>query len=105
DPIAMKNAARKLAAFDVDVILAYGAGATQAAMEETSQIPIIFAAVYEETFSASQLKNTSGVCSKLPISSLVRYLNTALNTKQLAVIYSVHEKDTIAQLKEIKRVS
>lgn len=105
DPIAIRNAARKLVAVDVDIILTYGTPATQAALAETSRTPVIFAGVYENSFSADKSKNASGVCTKLPLSSFIRYLNNSINSRSLTVIYSSFEDDTIQQLEDIKRIT
>jgi len=105
DLIAIKNAARKFAAVDIDAIVTYGSTATLAALQETSGIPIIYAGVYEGAIPNNTSRNATGICSKLPISSLIHYLNTSLNITRLAIIYSVYEDDTVQQLQDVRRIA
>jgi putative ABC transport system substrate-binding protein len=105
DPIAIRNAARKLVAVDVDAIVTYGVPATQASIYETSSTPIIFAGVYENIPESSKTRNVKGVCMKLPLSSLIRYVNNSIDSKSLTVIYSTFENDTVKQLKDIERIT
>src|SRR4051794_2437156 len=43
DPISWANSIRKFNAIGADIIVAYGASATLAAMHETHDIPVVFA--------------------------------------------------------------
>jgi putative ABC transport system substrate-binding protein len=105
DLIAIKNAARKFAAVDVDVIVTYGSTATLAALDETSGIPIIYLGVYDGAIPKNKAKRASGICSRLPVSSLLRYLNTSVNITNLAVLYSSIEEDTVLQLEDVIRTA
>jgi|Deesub1362A_J573_1020465.scaffolds.fasta_scaffold00027_130 putative ABC transport system substrate-binding protein len=105
DPIAWSNAARKLIAADVDVMVTYGAPVTFSAIREKADIPIIYAGVYEPLVSKIKAKNVTGVCSRYPISSLVRYLRASTTIKKLGVIYSSMEEDSRYQLFEVKKLS
>lgn len=105
DPIAWSNAARKLIAADVDVLVTYGASATLSALAEKSGVPIIYAGVYEPIAAAINANNAVGVCGKYRVSSLVRYLRDSVSIKNLGVIYSSAEEDSSYQMDEVRRLS
>ena len=73
NPISWSNAARKLIAFDVDLIVTYGAPATQAVIHEKSSIPLIYAGVYEPERAGMTGNNVTGCGFKVPLSSIIRY--------------------------------
>ena len=64
------NSARKLVAVGSDVIVCYGAPATLAVMSETSDIPIVFAGVYDPQAIGITGKNITGVSSKVSVATL-----------------------------------
>ena len=105
DPISLSNAARKLIANEVDVIVAYGAPAALAAFREKSQIPVVYSSVYEPLTSRIKAKNITGISSKASVSSLLRYLRGITSISSLGVIYSTNEEDSIHQMKELFRLS
>lgn len=105
DPISLSNAARKLIAMDVDVIVVYGAPAALAVMQEKTKIPMVYAAVYEPFTSKVKTKTTTGIQAKLSVSSLLRYLRGLTQISSLGVVYSSSEEDSVYQLKEIMRLS
>ena len=74
DLLSWTNAARRLTVADVNVIVAFGAPATLAAMTETKSIPLVFAAVYDPAAIGCLARNVTGISSKVPITSLLRYL-------------------------------
>jgi ABC-type uncharacterized transport system substrate-binding protein len=105
DPIAWSNASRKLIAIDVDVIVAFGTSPTFSVLKERSGIPVIFSGVYEPLAFKVRTKNATGVYSRYPISSMLRYLRAAGLLKNLGVIYCSKEEGSKMQFKEIKRLS
>lgn len=105
DSISLSNAVRKLIAVDVDVIVTYGASATVAAYNEKTKIPIVYADVYESVASRLKAANITGVSSKLPISSLLRYLRGIAPVKTLGIVYSSGEEDSAYQAKELYKLS
>jgi ABC-type uncharacterized transport system substrate-binding protein len=94
DPIAFSNAARKLIAADVDIIITYGASTTIATLRERPRVTVLYAGVYEPIASEIKGKRITGICSKLNISSLVRYLRASKSIKSLGVVYYGLEKDS-----------
>ncbi|MBI4824354.1 MAG: ABC transporter substrate-binding protein [Nitrospirae bacterium] len=105
DPVAWSNAARKLIAADVDIIVTYGCGATFATLRERPDVPVVYAGVYEPVLSKQRAKNLTGVTYNLPVSSILRYLRTTTSIKTLGVLYSSMEEDSLHQLEEIKALS
>ena len=98
------NAARKLVALGSDVIVSYGAPATLAVMNETSDIPIVFAGVYDPQALGITGKNTTGISSKVPVATLIKNFKSISNFSTLGVIYSDAEKDTLLQANEVKQI-
>ena len=105
DPIAWSNAARKLIAADVDIMVVYGAPALLSALKERSKIPIIYADVYEPVTAGIKSRKATGVCTRLSISSLLRYIKGTTPGKNIGVLYSNLEEDTKHEHAEIKKVS
>jgi putative ABC transport system substrate-binding protein len=104
EPMSWRNAARKLIAIGSDIIVSYGAPATLTALGETSDIPVIFAAVFDPAGVGISARNATGISSKVPISSLVRDLKSISNFSTLGVIYNEAEKDTVVQANEIRQL-
>lgn len=98
------NAARKLVALGSDVIVSYGAPATLAVMHETSDIPIVFAGVYDPQSLGITVKNTTGMSSKVPVATLIKNFKSIANFSTLGVVYSDTEKDTVLQANEVKQI-
>ncbi len=103
DPISLSNAARKLIALEVDVIVAYGAPATLAVLAEKTQIPLVYLGVYEPLVQKIKGKNVTGISSKVSLSSLLRYLRGTTPIATLGVVYSTNEEDSVYQLGELTR--
>lgn len=104
DTISWANAARKLIAADVDMIVTYGAGASLAAIYETKRIPIVFAGVYDPLAIDVVAKNAAGMSSKVPMVSLLKYFKKLKPFTKLAVIYNEMEPDSLRQLDELKQL-
>jgi putative ABC transport system substrate-binding protein len=105
DPVSLSNAARKLIALDVDVIVTYGAPATLAAAREKSRIPIVYAGVYDPMVPKIRTRNIIGISSRLSVTSLLRYLRGLNDISTLEVIYSAGEEDSVMQLRELLKLS
>jgi putative ABC transport system substrate-binding protein len=105
DLIAWSNAARKLIALDVGIIVTYGAPATLAAINERSNKPIIYAGVYNPDAIGVSGKNVTGAIAKVPISSLIRYLKGITSISNLGIIYSELEKDSSRQAAELDEIA
>jgi putative ABC transport system substrate-binding protein len=104
ETMAWTNAARKLVAIGSAVIVSYGAPATLAVMSETSDIPIVFAGVYDPQALGIAGKNITGISAKVPVTSLIKNLKSISNFKTLGVIINDSEKDSVLQANEVKQL-
>ena len=104
EPMSWMNAVRKLVNIGANVIVTYGAPATMAAMEETTDVPIVFAGVYDPQGLGIQGKNATGISSTVPVASLVKNLKAISNFSNLGVVYSTSEKDTVLQANDVARL-
>lgn len=98
------NSSKKLVAIGAEVIVSYGAPATLAVMNETSEIPVVFAGVYDPQALGITGKNTTGISSKVPVASLLKNFRSIANFSNLGVVYSDSEKDTVLQANEVKQL-
>jgi len=111
DPISWANSIRKFNAIGADVIIAYGASATLAALHEANDIPVVFADVYgpvETGVAKSMLssgRNTAGISSKIPLVTLIKTAMELKPMRALGVIYSTREEGSLVQLKEARRIA
>jgi len=104
EPMSWVNAARKLVAVGSDIIVAYGAPATLAAMNETSSVPIVYAGVFDPAAVGATGKNATGISSKVPVASLLKNFRSISNFSSLGVVFSESEKDTVIQANEVKQM-
>ena len=97
DPISWSNAARKLIAFDVDLIVTYGSPAAHAVIHEKGRIPLVYTGLYEPDNTAVKVKNVTGCGFKVPLSSILRYLKRIKTIDTLGIIFSSIEEDSVRQ--------
>lgn len=105
DPISWSNASRKLIATDVDVLVTFGSPASLAAAHEKPRIPIVYAGLYAPLAKSLKLKNMTGVTTRTPVSSVLRYLKSFGPLKELGVFYSSWEDDSAFQYAELDEMS
>lgn len=103
DPMSWANAARKLTGIGADVIVSYGAPATLTLLKETSDIPIIFGGVYDPDSMSMTGKNATGISSTVPVEKVIKALSEISKFSKLGIIFSKSEKDTIIQVRDIKK--
>ncbi|MGE5173322.1 MAG: ABC transporter substrate-binding protein [Betaproteobacteria bacterium] len=101
DPLSWTNSVRKLVVADVNVLVTYGAPASLAAIRETKSIPNVFAAVYDPAAIGVSARNTAGISSKVPMTSLLKYLKKLLPFTKLAIVYNEQEPDSVRQAQEL----
>lgn len=104
DPISLMNTARKFAAVGTNIIVSYGAPSALAAVGEQTEIPVVFAGVFDPRGVGIPLKNATGVSSKVSVSTLLKKLKSISNFSRLGVLYSDTEKDTVLQAEEAKKL-
>lgn len=103
--ISWSNAARKLIAFDVDLLVTYGWPATAAVLHEKTAIPLVYAGVHEPNHAALAGRNATGCGFKVPLSSIVRYLKNLKSFQTLGVLFSSVEEDSVRQYETIKTLA
>ena len=104
EPMAWSNAARKLVVIGSDIIVTYGTPATLTLMKETSNIPIVFAGVYDPGSMNMEGKNATGVSSRVSVADVLEKLRSLKPFSNLGVVFNKIEKDTILQVMEIKKL-
>lgn len=104
DPLSWTNAARKLVAVDVDVLVTYGAPATLAVIRETKSAAHVYAGVYDPVAVGVSAKNVTGISSKVPMSSLLKYLKKLVPFTKLAIVYNELEPDSARQAEELSQL-
>ncbi len=105
DPIAWSNAARKLIALDVDLIVSYGGPATQAVLFEKSRIPVVYAGVFDPDAAGITGPHITGCGYLVPLSSLLRYFKRIKEIRKLRVLYSSTEEDSVRQMVELAELA
>jgi len=105
DPIALSNAARKLIAADVDLIVSYGSPATLAVIQEKSKIPHVYAGAYDPEAAKIAGARMTGCGYKVPLSSFLRHLKSLKEIATLTVLYSGLEEDSVRQVDELRRLA
>ena len=103
--LSWTNAARKLIAFDVDLIITYGSPATQAVIDEKSRIPLLYVGMYEPENTAINLKNVTGCGFKVPLSSIFRYMKGLKDINSLGIVYSSIEEDSVRQYEAMRTLA
>jgi putative ABC transport system substrate-binding protein len=98
------NAARRLAVAEVSVLVTFGGPATRAAIREARGIPIVFASVRDPNALGIPVKNVTGISSKVPMTSLLRYLKKLLPFTRLAIVYNELEPDSVRQAEELAQL-
>ena len=101
DPMSWTNASRKLTVADVNVLVTYGAPAALAAIRETKSIPIVYAGVYDPAAVGVSARNMTGISSKVPMTSLLKYLKKLIPFTKLAIVYNELEPDSVRQAEEL----
>jgi putative ABC transport system substrate-binding protein len=104
DVISWANSVRKLIAYDADLIITYGSGATYEALNETGSIPVVYGAVFGKPPEIIKKKNCCGSSYMISMHSFMRYLRKAKDINKLAIVYSPFEVDSIVQYESMKRI-
>lgn len=102
--LSWTNAARKLVVAEVNVLVTYGAPAALATLKETRGIPIIYTCVFDPISIGVTGRNVTGISSKVPVSSMVKYLKRLVPFTRLAVVYNEVEPDSVRQLNELSQL-
>ena len=103
--ISWSNSARKLIAFDVDLIVTYGSPAAQAVIHEKSSIPLVYAGLYEPDHAAVSAKNVTGCGFKVPLSSILRYFKRLKTVNTIGIVFSSVEEDSVRQYETMQSLA
>lgn len=104
DPLSWGNAVRKCSALGAEMIVTYGAPATQAAVRESGGIHVVYADVYGPMETGiAQAKGAVGVSAKVPLVTLLKTVTEYRPNRAIGVIYSSREIGSVVQLKEVRR--
>ncbi|NTW70609.1 MAG: hypothetical protein HGB23_12350 [Chlorobiaceae bacterium] len=83
----------------MDLIVSYGAPATQAVVHEKSNIPILYVGMYEPDQAGVTGKNITGCGFKVPLSSIIRYFKHLKPLNTLGIVFTSAEEDSVRQYK------
>lgn len=101
DPLSWTNAVRKLIVADVNVLVTYGGAAAALSIKETKSLPIVYAGVYDPAGIGVSARNITGISSKVPLTSLLKYAKKLVHFSKLAVVYNELEPDSVKQVEEL----
>lgn len=104
DPLSWTNSARKYVVAEVNILVTYGAPAALAAIRETKNIPTVYAAVYDPANIGVAGRNVTGISSKVPLTSLLKYLKKMIPFSKIAVVYNELEPDSVRQADELAQL-
>lgn len=105
DYISLSNAARKLNALDVDLILTFGSSSTLAVIDTKTKTPIVYSCLSESFAQRLKGRNIIGINYKIFPSSLVRYLREIANIKKLGIIFSPNDPDSVIQMEDVRKAA
>ncbi len=108
DKKAAAAMAKELASGGARVVLAMGTGAAGGALEALKETPVVFSMVWDP-LDAGFVKSldapggtATGSTSKVPMASIIRTLQRIAPVKRLGVLYNPAERNSVAQLEELK---
>lgn len=108
DAMSLRNSVRRAVAAGAELIVTYGALATQTAVEEAGKTPVLFADVYapdELGFVQSMQApgvNRSGASSRVPFSPLLNKIQEIRPAARVAVLFNPKEPDSELQFKKLR---
>lgn len=105
DPSSWANAIKRAEAYEVDVIIAFGAPIVNAAIKENISIPLIFADVFEKSLF-DRVKNIKmgGIYNNIPLATIFRQINAIKKIKVLYVYYNPLEAESERQAKKLTEI-
>lgn len=111
DVLSLRNSARKAVAIGADVIVTYGASATQAAISESFSTPIIFADVFDPMVQGfvpdhfTPGKNVTGIRGDAPLQTLLKHFQSSTGATRLAALYQNGDAAADNQVESLRRVA
>jgi putative ABC transport system substrate-binding protein len=104
NPMSWTNAARKLKALGVEVVVTYGLPATLATMKEAGGVPVVFAGVYSPATMNVGGKSATGISSTVSVQTVLQKLKSISNLSKIGIVFNKTEKDSIIQAREVKKL-
>lgn len=104
DSMSWANAVRKLSVADANVLITYGGAASLMAIRETKVTPVVYSGVYDPVSIGMSARNASGISSKVPLTSLLKYLKKITPFTRIAVIYNESEADSMREVEELSKL-
>ena len=111
DAASWSNAARKMSAVGVNLVVAFGAPAAQAVAREADALPMVFVDVFgpQEAGIVRTMSGdggmATGVSSKVPLVTVIKAAQDLKPLKTLGVVYNAKESGSQLQCKELKRLA
>lgn len=102
DPLSWSNAIRKFNAYKPDIIIAYGAGASAAAMKESDKIPVVSADVYSLDKAS---KGLCGISSRVPMMTMIKTMQAIHPYRSIGVLYTARESGSLRQAEELRKAA
>jgi len=111
DLASWSNAARKMSAVGVDLVVAFGAPAAQAVAREADEIPMVFVDVFgpQEAGVIRTLLGdggmATGVSSKVPLITIVKTAQELRPINTIGVVFNPRESGSQFQCRELKKLA
>ncbi len=102
DPLARRNAARKLIALDVAAVVCYGAPAALAVMAEKARMPVLFAGVHHPEAIGLKGKNVTGIRSHVPLFGPLENLNAIHPVEKLGITFNGADRDSAVEAGQVE---
>lgn len=104
DPVAWSNSAKKLVVKGVDMIISYGAPATDAALAKESAIPIVYVGLYEPG-AVVRKGQVTGCGYRLSLASLLGHYQQVAKIGKLGLLFSLNDDDSVRQVDELAKLA
>ncbi len=101
---------KKFAAAKLDLILTLGTTATVVTAREVHDIPIVFAVVYDPVQAGiakswkTSGNNTTGTCTKVPMSLLFDTVKKVKTVKKMALLYTPGEVNSESVYRDVQQI-
>ena len=106
----MAELVRQFAEAKLDLIFTLGTSAAVPTAREIKEVPLVFSVVYDPVEAGiakswrSSGNNTTGVSNKIPMDRIMRRLAQFTSVKRLAVLYTIGEKNSESELRDLQAV-
>jgi len=105
DVMSLRNSARKSVAVGADLIVAYGASAALAARQESGDVPVLFADVYNpKAYDRPSLRGdgVGGIRGDAPLQTLMKRFSESVHVDSLAIVYEEINPEGRQQYRDLR---